>query len=237
MSPPLASCKPWRLCQFVDASLVLRRPHLTAIEYLEIARTLELDHAGAYQSVPQIPREAGAFIECLMALHSEIFSTGEPAIAGRLRSAPVEFGGDASHRLVGCEPVRIPAALAEVAGKLPSPEVTRGMSLEAFAEQCALFLERFFRVHPFVDGNGRVGRLVLESLAVHETKFGFIPFDTTPKGRRRYVKALQFAHKFARESVHPETRRHHDPMRHLRKFIADHLIEITDDDALEPESS
>ena len=207
-------------------STVLRQPKRTLADYEQIGRAHALGHATIYHRVPEIPREPSAFIECLRAIHRKIFEEGEPAIAGRLRTGAVEFGGDASHRLEGCDPTRIIERLTWLVGQLPAPNELQRMDAEQFAEHCSLFLERFFRIHPFTDGNGRVGRLVLESLAVHETRFVFSPFDASSRGRRRYVKALQFAHKFSSESVHVEGRSHRDPMRYLRKFIRAHLIEI-----------
>lgn len=57
-------------------------------------------------------------------------------------------------------------------------------------EKLAELHARFERIHPFPDGNGRVGRLVLAALLVQA---GYPPAIIYKNERKRYLKALQLA--------------------------------------------
>lgn len=58
--------------------------------------------------------------------------------------------------------------------------------------QLALIHSRFERIHPFIDGNGRTGRLVLNLLLV---RLGFPPAIIFKRDRERYLQALDQADK------------------------------------------
>lgn len=55
-----------------------------------------------------------------------------------------------------------------------------------------VFLERFLFVHPFVNGNGRVARLLMHVL-LH--RFMPVPFTVAPGSRSEYLDALDDAHR------------------------------------------
>lgn len=57
-----------------------------------------------------------------------------------------------------------------------------------FPEHVAELHARFERVHPFLDGNGRTGRLVLNLLLV---RLGYPPVIIYKKQRSRYLRALR----------------------------------------------
>ena len=54
--------------------------------------------------------------------------------------------------------------------------------------QAAWMHHRFEQVHPFEDGNGRAGRLLLNLFLV---KLGWPPLHVLPPDRRRYLDALE----------------------------------------------
>jgi hypothetical protein len=72
--------------------------------------------------------------------------------------------------------------------------ITRANSLhprtEAFPEALAELHARFERVHPFLDGNGRAGRLVLNLMLV---RLGYPPVIIYKRQRSEYLNALRRA--------------------------------------------
>ena len=52
------------------------------------------------------------------------------------------------------------------------------------------FHHRFERIHPFADGNGRVGRMMLNYILIKE---GYYPIIIRKNHRQKYIKALQAA--------------------------------------------
>lgn len=103
-----------------------------------------------------------------------------------------------AYRLKGHDPLRaglapipssiVPSALAEwvedVNGTL------RTHASKHIIEELALIHALFERIHPFPDGNGRVGRLVLTHLLV---RTGYPPAIIEKEERKSYLKALKRA--------------------------------------------
>ena len=61
---------------------------------------------------------------------------------------------------------------------------------KGFIEWCAQLHYRFERIHPFIDGNGRTGRLVLNLVLL---RLGYPPIVVLKRQRPRYLNALQAA--------------------------------------------
>ncbi len=61
---------------------------------------------------------------------------------------------------------------------------------EAFPERLAELHAEFERIHPFLDGNGRMGRLVMNLVLI---RLGYPPAIVYKRDRARYLKALRRA--------------------------------------------
>ena len=75
-----------------------------------------------------------------------------------------------------------------VAGRLREAEHSRRAGAVPFPERLAELHTRFERIHPFLDGNGRVGRLALNLVLV---RLGYPPVVVFKRQRPTYLQALQ----------------------------------------------
>jgi fido (protein-threonine AMPylation protein) len=166
-------------------------------------------------------------------IHRDIFgATGLP-FAGSFRQPgepDVEVDSlNINHRFSGAKADRIPDLLSGL-HVLFCPEDDPS-DLDGVAHRGARLLESLFEIHPFHDGNGRTGRLLLLHLffQTSDAKVGTFPKDA--KSKRRYLVALRYAHRrrslLRRDSVHgpPASGHHADPARILAKFLRPLLTE------------
>ncbi len=87
----------------------------------------------------------------------------------------------------------IPAALADWRDRVTAlaPELTGAVQPSApLPELLAELHNRFERVHPFIDGNGRAGRLVLNLILV---RLGYPPAIILKADREKYLHAMRVA--------------------------------------------
>ncbi|HEV8230332.1 MAG TPA: Fic family protein, partial [Candidatus Limnocylindria bacterium] len=86
----------------------------------------------------------------------------------------------------GMRPPTHPLVPAEISGWVErAKKVTRGDS--PIAERIAALHAAFERVHPFIDGNGRTGRLLANLLLI---RMGYPPAIILKRQRPQYLKAL-----------------------------------------------
>lgn len=80
----------------------------------------------------------------------------------------------------------VPALMSDWVGRAATLRNTQG----AFPEELARVHAEFERVHPFLDGNGRAGRLLTNLLLI---RMGYPPAIVRKRDRTRYLAALRTA--------------------------------------------
>lgn len=100
-----------------------------------------------------------------------------PNERGIYRKDPVYVAG-AFHRAP--EPDRVPGKMAKQLEKYTAPD-------RHPIENAVLYLMKFDGIHPFSDGNGRMGKLLLNYLLV---QYGYPPVSIQPEDKRRYYDAM-----------------------------------------------
>lgn len=120
---------------------------------------------------------------------------------GQFRRIPVRIAGALT------EPVQ-PYMIEPVLSQLLEEMQTKYAALSV-PEQVALFHLRFEGIHPFIDGNGRTGRLLMNLQLI---RAGLPPINVKYTDRRRYYEAFD---SYARSNS-PET---------MTTLVAEYLVE------------
>ncbi len=119
-------------------------------------------------------------LKTILEWHRNLFMEAKPDIAGKIRDHQIRIGASKF----------VP----------PRPEVLRLLLQEFFTwynrekrklnpvELAALIHFKFVTMHPFVDGNGRISRLMMNYML---NKFGYPMFDINYSDRRSYYTALE----------------------------------------------
>lgn len=154
-------------------------------------------------------------------------------MAGKLRTGPVSYGGGLYDRTrrEGSPPERIREDLEEVFEEYRGARL-RGLRVERVI---AIFLQRFFEVHPFADGNGRTARLFCDVVARSYDK----AWRWEPDFEREYTAALEEAHAGrARDSGHagdPLDPERFECLALLERLISRALVSIEETQDEEPD--
>jgi len=113
-------------------------------------------------------------VETILLLHRMLIDGIDDTIAGRLRRAN-EYVRVGTH--IAPAPEHIEALLDTLLVEYA------GTDDLYFLEKVSRFHLEFERIHPFVDGNGRIGRVLIN---LQLAKFGFPPVIIRNKGKRDY---------------------------------------------------
>ena len=144
------------------------KDHLEAVGYKE-----------AFEYVEQLAKEQKPLTEYeIRAIHSLVLADRKED-RGQWRRVPVRIAGAAT------TPVQ-PYQIEPMVGALLSDTNTVYRKLHV-VEQAALFHLRFESIHPFIDGNGRTGRLLMNLQLIQA---GYPPINVKFTDRRRYYEAF-----------------------------------------------
>ena len=142
------------------------RDHLAAI-----------GHRDAFQYIESLIHDGVPLTErTIKEIHSLVLMN-RPEDKGRYRRVPVVISGAS---FTPPDPLFIPEQIVTLLNDFDS-------SAAHPIEAAALFHLRFERIHPFIDGNGRTGRLLLNFQLM---KSGYTPIDVKYQDRRRYYDEL-----------------------------------------------
>jgi len=170
-------------------SLTLRETALILQEGITIAEKplkdhLEaIGHRDAFKYVEGLASEARPLTERMLKDIHALVLMNDAENKGEYRRVPVQILGS-SHTppqpyLV---PVQMEQLLADFEGMTTSMHIL---------EAVALFHLRFESIHPFIDGNGRAGRLLLN---LELMKAGLLPVNVKFADRRRYYDCFDDYH-------------------------------------------
>ena len=196
-------CRTEKFCEIADirlselASIEVGRP-LTLEEHKRLAAAMRDGHQRAIRELGKLtmPDSGEDFVELVLKLHHFIFAETKLSFAGRLRQAhePGVSYGYGKHRRDGVDAGRIEPGLHKLFDNVFANLPYEALDRRRLARVCARFLEEFFSIHPFHDGNGRVARLVLRLVALRTNGFFFDRFPDHNEPRKKYERALEFAH-------------------------------------------
>ena len=141
-------------------------------------------HAKAYDAMYGLLDASSALKEHdIRELHRLFYSQADEVNAGRYRTQQAFISGS-QHPLP--RPGQVPGMMAEFVGWMAESEAA--LHPVVFAAQAH---KRFIFIHPFIDGNGRVSRLLMNLCLL---RHGYTPAIIPPILRANYIAALEKAH-------------------------------------------
>lgn len=141
-----------------------------------------IGHSKAYSYMFTLLHSQTITEKDILTLHSFFYKEIDEQNAGIYRKIPVFISGS---NYPVCSPSEIPAAMTKFCQWLEQNKNMDPVTLSALAHQ------KFVFIHPFVDGNGRVARLIMNTLLIQR---GYLPVIIPPIRRVEYIHALEKAH-------------------------------------------
>jgi len=162
-----------------------------------------LGHSEAYDYIYKLAKYRGFSEEDVKKLHKLFYHRIDEARAGKYRKEKVFISGS-KYPLQSSE--KLPGLMAEFIGRIKEIEKKNHP-----VEYAALVHKEVAFIHPFIDGNGRVARLLMNLVLLQK---GYVIAIIPPILRRDYINALEKAHVEDKE---------------FRRFIAERIRETQKD--------
>lgn len=141
-------------------------------------------HAAAYDFMWTLANGSGISETEIKQLHTLLYQQIDPAKAGEYRQEDVIITGSA-YEVAAWED--IPSEMAVLASWMETER--RKYHPVVFAAELH---RRFVYIHPFVDGNGRTARLLMNLVLIQS---GYEIISIPPVCRSEYIQALEHGHK------------------------------------------
>lgn len=188
--------------------------------YLEIKKKIE-------SNFYTFPASASMFIEILKTINREIFKKTGIEIFGEFRKKEIYFDSD-KHEREGSKPEKIGIELTSLYNDYFLNMTNEQLNnKERFLRLSSIFLETFFRIHPFPDGNGRTGRLFLILMGMHSNRFYFERFEIHNSDEKNYLNALRVAHQLYNHDNHFKRKKAYDLLIEWLKSKLTHSEDFT----------
>lgn len=183
------------LCRLVDPRLTELVPGLRLVEYEARAKSIHRGHRSAEKLLRErdiLRMTSPEWVDTIREAHKRMFARALPLHAGRYRTEDVYFG-HCGHERRGLAPDELESAFARFCQRMFVDEWSRCEGgVAGFSEWAARFFVRFFDVHPFADGNGRIARIVVSRVAQATTGHA-LGVRNDARSRKRYRESLQYA--------------------------------------------
>lgn len=141
-------------------------------------------HAAAFDHIHTLQRRAGFTEEDILTLHRLFFSKIQEEQAGVYRKCRIFVTGS-THKFP--RPEEVPALM-----KTFMEQALQWKNMYHPVEYAARLLQRLVAIHPFIDGNGRVARLLM-NLALLQS--GHLVTIISPVLRLEYIETLETSHR------------------------------------------
>lgn len=143
-----------------------------------------LGHAQAYDFMFTLLGNRRITEADALTMHRMFYKDIDPEAAGQYRTEPVIITGS---EYAVCEVEQIEAAMKKL-----FQWVAYDRDKYHPVEFAALLHKRFIFIHPFIDGNGRISRLLMNTALIQD---GYMLAVIPPVLRQEYISLLEYAHK------------------------------------------
>lgn len=136
------------------------------------------NHAEAFRYILEVLSKKNEISQDdILKIHSIILKGINDSFAGRYRNISVRISGGS---VILPNPMKVPDLMAEFEKYLKEEKDVIKRAIMAHF--------KFVSIHPFVDGNGRVGRLIMNLILLQN---GLWPIIVRPRDRKKYINSIE----------------------------------------------
>lgn len=167
-----------------------------------------LGHAKAYDFMFSLLNKKGMTEEDILTMHRMFYSDIDDRNAGVYRTIPVIITGS-KYPVTRHEEIKTEMGVF-INWIDASKNAIHPVELAAEAHK------RFVFIHPFVDGNGRIARLIMNTILIQN---GYIPAIIPPILRQEYIALLEKAHTDDKPFIEFIAERVHESVKEMARLL------------------